>query len=454
MRAGEFLNKTTKTPTQLAEKYGVEVSVVDEQLKRGITIEHEHTSDSKIAREIALDHLGEDLYYYKKLAKAEVKESDDLFAAAKTTPQKMAALIRAGKEIWVKDSRDDIWKINEVKPDPMHPWRWYAHWEYGEFPVDNEDYRLDTLDADGSSYILRPIERFDETELTEGASSILYHYTSTRPALRILQSGNFELTSSMGNREETRMAPAGYPYYLSTTRSKVGDYHARIPGSYAVMFVLDGGKIAEHYKVKPVDYWERMWASDTSNTRTRESEDRVFSKTPAIPTAGIIKEIHQLVSGEPGDLRGPIVRTMAILAKTQGIPIYFYNNERAWVLQDPQRRIDVKQIIANLKGTKKQDWAHYSRRISSLEQWIELIYKKNKNELSEEANKLRFNLVYYGSRYPEEDQGLGVDLHNARKPNDTERPLANKIIDYMRKNGFKQTKDLKNALVAKWDKQP
>lgn len=38
------------------------------QLQRGTKVEMEHTSDARIAREIAMDHLEEDPNYYKKLA--------------------------------------------------------------------------------------------------------------------------------------------------------------------------------------------------------------------------------------------------------------------------------------------------------------------------------------------------------------------------------------------------
>jgi hypothetical protein len=59
--------------------------------------------------------------------------------------------------------------------------------------------------------------------------------------------------------------------------------------------------------------------------------------------------------------------------------------------------------------------------------------------------------VYYGSRYPNEDSGLGTDMSNARKPNSTDYPTAIKINDYMRKNKFANTVALKNALVGKWE---
>lgn len=540
------------------------------------------------------------------------ESSDDMFAAPKVTARKLAALMHAGKEIWVKDSRNEVWKINKIEPDPNNPKRWLARWDFGEFVVGDDEYKLDSLEADESSYMLRPIHRFaesdddmfatkkksnlsnvsthnlvallqalsdeeygsykgkatiiklelirrgvpipdgvaalDESEddmfapgpsvlvrakqlldksksiyiahpyydnevlpvfsiyvdentphrysdsvtillknwrhiehdinadewklepfangfllkkkasggdaevLDEGATSVLYHYTSPMPALRIMKSGDFELASSVGSPQETKFAPKGYPYFMSTTRSKVGDYHARIPGSHAVMFVLDGTKLAHNYKVKPVDYWEGMWQQDNSNERTREAEDRVYSKTPTIPTAGIIKEIHQLVTDQD-EFRSPAIRQMAIIAKTQGIPIYFYADKQGWLLQAPNRRFTVSQLPNRFKGQPKTGMARSSRRITPLEQWVELLYKKNKSELSQEASQLRHNLVYYGSRYPLEDHQLGIELANARKPNDPNRALADRLIQYMRKHNLTPV-DFKNAMVAKWDKTP
>lgn len=50
-------------------------SVDKEELKKGIKHEKEHTSDVKIAMEIALDHLAEDPKYYTNLSKAGIDES-------------------------------------------------------------------------------------------------------------------------------------------------------------------------------------------------------------------------------------------------------------------------------------------------------------------------------------------------------------------------------------------
>ena len=65
------LNVKTLTPQALAKKHNVDLSVIKAQLKKGIKIEKEHTTDAAIATEIALDHIKEFVDYYDRLAKAE-----------------------------------------------------------------------------------------------------------------------------------------------------------------------------------------------------------------------------------------------------------------------------------------------------------------------------------------------------------------------------------------------
>lgn len=59
------------------------------QLKMGIKVEMEHTKDTSLAKEIALDHLAEDPKYYSKLKKAKLEEVQykDIFS-----PQTLSTL--------------------------------------------------------------------------------------------------------------------------------------------------------------------------------------------------------------------------------------------------------------------------------------------------------------------------------------------------------------------------
>ena len=68
--------KTTSV-AELAKKYDVDVSEVEDALEDGIEHEMEHTTDKSVAREIALDHLGDDLDYYEKLEDMEGEDDDE-----------------------------------------------------------------------------------------------------------------------------------------------------------------------------------------------------------------------------------------------------------------------------------------------------------------------------------------------------------------------------------------
>ena len=67
----QFLNKRVLSVSALAKKHKVEPDYIRRQLERGIKVEHEHTTKLRVARQIALAHLGEDPDYYKKLKKVE-----------------------------------------------------------------------------------------------------------------------------------------------------------------------------------------------------------------------------------------------------------------------------------------------------------------------------------------------------------------------------------------------
>ncbi len=63
--------KPYKTVEQIAKKHRMKVSFIQNQLDMGKPIEHEHTKDHKLAREIALQHLDEIPDYYTRLKKME-----------------------------------------------------------------------------------------------------------------------------------------------------------------------------------------------------------------------------------------------------------------------------------------------------------------------------------------------------------------------------------------------
>lgn len=73
----EKLDVKTPTPEELAKLHKVDLSVIMAELKKGMAIEKEHTSDPDIAREIALDHIKESPEYYHELEEMEDELEDD-----------------------------------------------------------------------------------------------------------------------------------------------------------------------------------------------------------------------------------------------------------------------------------------------------------------------------------------------------------------------------------------
>lgn len=280
--------------------------------------------------------------------------------------------------------------------------------------------------------------------LIERATSIVFHYTGTNAALKILQSGNFELASTTGNQSEEDYSPKGYPYFLSLTRTPTGDYH-RYVGTGGVMFKMNGDWFNSRYIVKPIDYWNSAWLQ-SDGTRTREAEDRVFSKEPTIPITPVT-EVHILLK-EQNEYRSPQTRQIMITAKQRDIPVYLYTDEKAWRLLDTRKSVQPSQAKDVLKGQPTRGSTR--KPTDFVKPWIELIEKDKEEYLSDRAKRQLKNLLWYHDTTG--DHNIGVDLSNARKPDAGDRASAVKLIKYMNDNGFKNTIELKNAIYDKWDK--
>ena len=72
----EELNKHTPSVTEIAKKHMTTPKAVHRQINRGVKIEFKHTNDIEVATEIAMDHIGEKLDYYTRLAKVEENFAD------------------------------------------------------------------------------------------------------------------------------------------------------------------------------------------------------------------------------------------------------------------------------------------------------------------------------------------------------------------------------------------
>ena len=280
--------------------------------------------------------------------------------------------------------------------------------------------------------------------ITETLSRVAYHYTNVSSALKIVKSGVFELSSSLGSIEQ-QYAPKGYNYFLSTTRTKMGNYHRSRASNYGVIFVLDGNWFNNHYVSRPIDYWENR-NPQASHHRDSEAEDRVFSREPTIPIGGVVA-IHVLADVGEGHPHGnAMVRELLIAAKTSGIKTYLYDEFNDWANLDTRKTIRP----THLKGQRDPAWNRPKRKAGYMQHWIELMMINDQSKLSKRADQMRYSLNY---TYDRQDavHALSTDLSNARKPdNGQERAAAVKIIAYMRQHRLNTVADFVEHIANKW----
>jgi len=100
-----FPSVKTPEPDELAKSHDVPVKDIESQLKKGIEVEKEHTTDSKKAREIALDHIKEKPDYYDELEK--VEEGKKIKQKKKTDVEKANIRSDTGERPAVNESASE-----------------------------------------------------------------------------------------------------------------------------------------------------------------------------------------------------------------------------------------------------------------------------------------------------------------------------------------------------------
>lgn len=223
--------------------------------------------------------------------------------------------------------------------------------------------------------------------------------------------GMFKLATSAGTDSEAVHSKQGKLYYLSTTRSKFGDYTNSSSYVYGVVMVLNGDWFNTKYKAGAIDYWGTGWNKD-------EMEDRVLSTEPYIdlpePATKAITAIHILFIQNRIDTDSKTrvhLRKLLIAAKTKGIPCFVYDNKNSWMTQDTRKAIPLtKEFVAGLNAEMPKPYGRMSR--DYLEVWRELYYKRSVNELSRDAKK---KLDYLSGWYMNDAiRTLAADIHNEK----------------------------------------
>ena len=294
-----------------------------------------------------------------------------------------------------------------------------------------------------------------------GGTDILYHITGISAAAKIVSTDKFHLKPNEGTDAEAMLSKAAY--YLSTTRTKIGSYSRQSIYSYSVVFVLDGRKIGQTYKIAPVDYWETLKDAEPYNTdnayvkrRDRnESEDRVLASKPTIPAFKYIKEIHASVNDKKHLLFA--LKKAALLHK---IPIWFYENTKDLLMLDKRKAVQVKfdkSALQQQESLPREYEYKYRLRENSIKPWLQLWFAKIPEgkdpwKVAKDLGDKAYT-CYKRIEYSDALSGFNADLHNAKgiSPGSVskEREMLDKLVGIMRKERM-TPKQFIEALRAKY----
>ena len=306
--------------------------------------------------------------------------------------------------------------------------------------------------------------------LLEGISPTVYRYVQMHEMLENLRSNTLQMTNFLGSTAEYNLGVPKKYYFLSTARHKLGSYN-RNPSKSGVNMVLDGRKLGQQYKGKPVDYWND--GTQSTPYGQQESEDRIYHTKSTIPNASkYIKEMH-LYLGEDykgddefkglRDVDRRNIREFMMLAKKKGIKYYAYTDKRNWLIQNKKNAINIdiialslKDIASSIEGDKVQARSAARTKMSRFRgskyfgSFVQL-YKLNvdqESQLSKEAKELKYQIKYNVSTYSDDvTSHLQTELHNSKKDF---TGAADEMIAIMKKEKLASPKQFVMFLKNKW----
>jgi hypothetical protein len=190
--------------------------------------------------------------------------------------------------------------------------------------------------------------------LSEGLSDILYHFTYVTSLISILKYNKFATSSNLGSNAD-QWKDKGRFYFFSTQRTKGMSGYGSHHGNVAI--VLDGRKLNYTFKGFATDYWN--WSKKMTDYKTlrdytqalqsEEHEDRIVTNKPYIDVANkYIIEIHVLVNENEDKDR---LIEVDSLCKGYNIPVFFYNDDSSFKLQNKAKAISLESI--NLQPKEK-----------------------------------------------------------------------------------------------------
>lgn len=258
------------------------------------------------------------------------------------------------------------------------------------------------------------------SDLFESMTDESYHFTGVANGFNILSSERFNLSASHGTESEKNVQAKKTRYFMSVSRSKVGDYTMANAWNQGVVFNLNAEWFNARYITKPVDYWE---GSLSRMKRHSESEDRVMSNKPIIDFSGqtkkVIRSCHILVTKDAYKDSRIVTNAVKlyILSKKKGIPVFVYDDLMKFATQ--KNPISVEPLLTSYNNIEK-DPPYYriplniKRRIKP---WAELVNLDDYDKLQKESRSLLYNIGRgYSEMYIKDAiRSLEADVHNYRR---------------------------------------
>lgn len=283
-------------------------------------------------------------------------------------------------------------------------------------------------------------------------TDIVFHATYINQLANILTSNTFTLSTSIGTDADDEHQN-GKLFYLSTTRTRLGKYHANNSGYGSVLLTLDGRKLGQRFSGKAIDYWGEEFRQHYKGAY--EEEDRVFSDEPTIANAkSYILKIDIFL--EDWESKKKLVRIIVREALKYKIPLFFYNDRTSWLSGNVKKSYKIK--ISDLalihekddkykyfdRNTTKANWGRGFRRPNDMFVMQELVNVNDYNKLSTEAQKRIYKIVY--DSFNEQKTVFKNDVHN----NKSKSEYTTKLLALMRKTQTKNANELFNYVKLKW----
>ena len=265
-----------------------------------------------------------------------------------------------------------------------------------------------------------------------GISDIVYHATTLQKLLPMLQSGNIELTPSSAIGADSEVGNK-YPFFLSTTRSRVGSYHrsdAHYNSSNSVLLTLDGRALKQTYAGAPVDYWGPDYRK--RDAQKNEMEDRVYSLKNTIPLFKFLKGIDLLSP----DITEREMRQMRITCTKHHIQLRVYSSGKDWMLGTKnqaaptfidKRKSELDWYPEAERPARQRDLYRLQRegepRIAAYTKLLSLIKKgaiigNVPNSIMNTTDDKELSKIFR-SVWSDGASSLGADMHNAARKQGT-----------------------------------